>query len=92
MKKLFLALAFTGILGAASANTIASFTHVSVITVSGDEKKKKGDKKDAKTCTADAKATEKGGAKACCKEGAGHSCCHGAAPAKPAAPAEAPKK
>jgi hypothetical protein len=79
MKKLFLLFAFTGIVGAASATSIASFTKATVVSVAGDEKKgddkKKKDEKAA--CKKDAKACsgEKEGAKACSGEKAGKSCC-----------------
>ena len=74
MKKLFLLFAFTGIVGAASATTLVSFTKATVVTVAGDDKK--GDdkkKKDEKACCkkdANGKggcADGKGGTKACCK-------------------------
>jgi hypothetical protein len=79
MKKLFLLLAFTGIVAASSASTIASFTKGSVITLGdekkGDEKKKKEEKKscdkDHACCKKDAKAGTANGkteAKSCCKK------------------------
>ena len=63
MKKLFLLLAFTGIVGAASATTLVS-TKATVETVKGDDKK--GDdkkKKDKKEC-----CKKEGSAKACSGE------------------------
>ena len=76
MKKLFLLCAFTGIVGAASATTIATFTKASIVCTNGDDKK--GDdkkKKDEKACCkkdANGKggcADGKGGTKACCHKG-----------------------
>lgn len=66
MKKVFLLLAFTGILGAASASTILS-TKASIVMHAGDDKKgddKKKDKgKEKACCKKDAK-----GEKSCCKK------------------------
>jgi hypothetical protein len=100
MKKLFLMLAFTGMVGAASATTVASMTNVNV-TVGGEEKKdEKKKKKSAKSCCSkdaakagDAKAChgEKTEAKAGCKEGAAKSCCKAKAATATAA-AETEKK
>ena len=67
MKKLFLLLAFTGIVGAASATSIASINNTSVITLGGEEKK--GDdkkKKEEKAC-----CKKEGSAKACSGEAKG---------------------
>jgi hypothetical protein len=86
MKKLFLLLAFTGIVGAASATSIASIKNTSVITLGGEEKKgddkKKKEEKacckkegSAKACSGEAKGAE---AKACsgeAKGGEAKSCC-----------------
>lgn len=86
MKKLFLLLAFTGVVGAASANSIATITYSTVITLGGEEKKgddkKKKDEKScckkegsAKACSGEAKGAE---AKACsgeAKAGEAKSCC-----------------
>ena len=72
MKKLFLLLAFTGIVGAASATSVLALSHNTIVNhggddKKGDDKKKKKDKKEcckkdanAKTCTHDDK-------KSCCK-------------------------
>ena len=67
MKKLFLLVAFTGIVAAASANTFLALSKSTVIVL-GDDKKgddKKGDdkKKDGKSCC------KKDGGKSCCKKG-----------------------
>lgn len=67
MKKMFLLLAFTGILGAASAATIGS-SKVTIAIHNGDDKKggddKKKDKDKEKACC---KKDEKGN-KSCCKK------------------------
>lgn len=87
MKKLFLLVAFTGIVGASSAISVVALTKASVITLGGDEKKtddkKKGEKK------ACCKKGETGKACAGDKEGKGKACCHAktAAAATPATPA-----
>jgi hypothetical protein len=84
MKKLFLLLAFTGIVAASSASTIVSLTKANVTLgeeKKGDDKKKKEEKKscdkDHACCKKDAKAT--GGtaeAKTCSHDGKeGKSCC-----------------
>ncbi len=65
MKKLFLLLAFTGIVGAASASTIVSHAKGTVITL-GDEKKKK-DKKACSEKDATTKSCSKESKKSCCK-------------------------
>jgi hypothetical protein len=78
MKKLFLLVAFTGIVGASSASSIVALTKGTVITVGGDEKKdeKKKCEKGKACCKKDAKAGEEkvegktcshDGKKACCK-------------------------
>jgi len=77
MKKLFLALALTGFVGAAAINTVSAMTHAKICVNGGEEdKKKKGSKKCAKGAeccksktgaTADAKCT-KGEAKKCCSK------------------------
>jgi hypothetical protein len=95
MKKLFLLLAFTGIVAASSASTIVSLTKGTVITLGeekkGDEKKKKEEKKscdkDHACCKKDAKATGTAEAKTC-HDGKteGKSCCKKTAEAS-AAPA-----
>ncbi len=72
MKKMFLMLAFTGIVGASVANTLSVMNNTAVITLSGDkkgdDKKKKEDEK-AKACHdgKDEKAGCAGGSKSCCK-------------------------
>lgn len=68
MKKLFLLLAFTGIVGAASANTFLALSKATV-TVIGDDKKSDDKKKGEKSCNHDGKA-------ACCKKGEAKSCNH----------------
>jgi len=93
MKKLFLFVAFTGIVGATSASAITTFSKTSIVSVCGDDKKgddkKKKDekaccKKDAggKTCSHDAKD-----GKVCCKGKAGETAGTAPSTAKPAAPA-----
>jgi len=81
MKKLFLLLAFTGIVGASSAISISALTKGTVIVHKGDEKKKT-DKKKA-CCKKDAKGTaasdEKTEGKTCTHKG--KSCCHAKAEA-----------
>jgi hypothetical protein len=71
MKKLFLLIAFTGIVGAASASSLVAFNKATVITNGGDEKKdeKKKCDKDKACC----KKGEKSG-KAC--SGEKGKCCH----------------
>lgn len=82
MKKLFLLVAFTGIVGASSALSVAALTKGTVVTLRGDEKKdekKKCDKKKAcckKGETAKACSGEKTEAKTCSHGDAkGKSCC-----------------
>ena len=82
MKKLFLALALTGIVGVASVNTIAAITHSKVVVGGGEEDKKKKDKckKDKSCCksqtgaTADAKCTN-GETKKCCSSATSQKTC-----------------
>jgi hypothetical protein len=98
MKKLFVLLAFTGIMGSAAASTVANFASTSVVSMIGEEKK--GDdkkKKDEKACCKkDAKAEgkacagEKTETKACAKEG--KSCCKAKAEAAATPAAEPVKK
>ena len=59
MKKLFLLAAFTGIVGAASANTLITLSKGTVIVLGDDKKDDK--KKDGKSCC-------KKDGKACCKK------------------------
>ena len=69
MKKIFLLLAFTGILGAASASTISSVSKATIVVTNGDDKKgddKKKDK-DKACCKKDAKCANQKD-KACCKK------------------------
>ncbi len=86
MKKLFLALALTGMVSAVSASTIASLNNSAIVTVLGDNKgDDKGKKKDCckkgeekacckgkatKACAKDEKSCKKGEKKACCKKDA----------------------
>ncbi|MBN8702906.1 MAG: hypothetical protein J0M08_07565 [Bacteroidetes bacterium] len=80
MKKLFLLLAFAGIVGATSSNMIAASFGTKATVVNHDDKKdkkkdccKKGDKKacakdaNGKACAKDEKSCSKGEKKACCK-------------------------
>jgi uncharacterized protein YfaQ (DUF2300 family) len=84
MKKLFLLVAFTGIVGAASATSFASLTKVAIVTFKGDDKKKE----EKKSCC---KKDEKG--KTCTGEGEKKSCCKAkAGEEKKADTAPAPKK
>jgi hypothetical protein len=75
MKKLFLLLAFTGIVSAASANSIAIFTKSTITATVGDDKK--GD--DKKAC-----CKKDGNGKSGCADGKGgtKSCCHAKTEAK----------
>ena len=70
MKKLFLMLAFTGMVTAVSASTVSALSHTSIAITVGDDKKgdDKNKKKD-KSCSKDEKA--------CCKKDASgkKSCC-----------------
>ena len=77
MKKIFLVLAFAGMVGGVSATTVSSLTNSNVIAFvkEGDDKDKK--KKSEKSCckkTDDKKACanegSKAGAKSCCKKDA----------------------
>lgn len=102
MKKLFLLFAFTGIVGASSAVTVAALTKGTVIALGGEEKKdekKKCDKKKAcckKDETAAASTTSDGKAevKSCHGgETKGKACCKGKAEAKAdVVPAATPAK
>lgn len=87
MKKLFLALALTGFVGAASINTLCAMTHSKVVVTGSEEDKnkkkdKKDCKKDAKCCSKDAPTASAADKKACaegktCSKGT--SCCHAGA-------------
>ncbi len=79
MKKLFLLLAFTGIVGAASANTFLALSKATVVVL-GDDKKGDEKKKEEKSCC------KKGGDKSCCKKGETKS----TGEAKPASDAKTP--
>jgi hypothetical protein len=72
MKKIFLLLAFTGILGAASA-TVVSSAKATITVNNGDDKKagddKKKDKDKEKACC----KKDANGNKACCKKKEGES-------------------
>lgn len=94
MKKLFLLIAFSGIVAASSALTISSLTKTVTVTIGGEEKK------DKKKCDKDKACCKKGGesAKACsgekkeaksCSGAAGEAkaCCKGKTAAKAEAPA-----
>jgi hypothetical protein len=95
MKKLFLLIAFTGIVGASSALSVSALTKGTVITLGGEEKKE-----EKKKCDKDKACCKKGeSAKACsgekaegksCSKGEGKSCCK--AKAHSEAPAVAPEK
>jgi hypothetical protein len=98
MKKLFLLVAFTGIVAASSASTLVSLTKGTVITLGeekkGDEKKKKKKKSSEKACCKKdgAAASEaKAEGKSCHSEAKaeGKSCCKKTAEAS-AAPAATP--
>ena len=67
MKKLFFALALTGIVGAVSVNTVSAMTHSKVVVNCGEEDKKKKDKKE---CKKDGKCSSANGEKKCCHAGA----------------------
>lgn len=94
MKKLFLLIAFSGIVAASSALTISSLTKTATVTIGGEEKK------DKKKCDKDKACCKKGGesAKACSGEKAEAKSCSGGAAGqtkacckgKTAAKAEAP--
>jgi len=64
MKKLFFALALTGIVGAASVNTVSAMTHSKVVVNCGGDEKKEKDKKE---CKKDGKCSN--GEKKCCHSG-----------------------
>lgn len=104
MKKLFLLIAFTGIVGASSALSVVSLTKGTFITVGGEEKKdeKKKCDKDKACCKKDANAKACSGAgeptkvegKACSGEMKGKTCCKGktTAVASPTVPSSAPSE
>ncbi len=74
MKKLFLAFALIGIVGAVSVNTVSAMTHAKVIVGGGEEcKHKKGEKCSKEkgccksgTASTDAKCSSASGEKKCC--------------------------
>ena len=89
MKKVFLLVAFTGIVGAASAASFVSLTKTAIVEFRGDDKKKeekkaccKKDGKDEK-----GKTCAEGEKKSCCKKGGEKT-----AAIAPATPAPAPTK
>ncbi len=88
MKKLFIVLALTGLVGTASAKAVASFTGTKIEMVKGgDDKKKKKKSKKADCSTTGAAAN----GKACSKDGQAGGCCKDKQAAQPApAPAPAP--
>lgn len=61
MKKIFLLLAFTGIVGAASATSLSALTNETVITLGGDDKKKEEKKKCEKKSCCKSKQTAQAG-------------------------------
>ena len=81
MKKLFLLVAFTGIVGASSAMSVVALTKSSVITI-GDEKKDDKKKDEKKACC------KKGEKRKTCSgdksEAKGKACCHAKTTATPA--------
>lgn len=90
MKKIFLLLAFAGIVGASSANTFVRLNKATTVTFKQDEKKKKDCCKKDKNH--DCSKHEKGkchsdSTKSCTKQNKGKKdCCkHGATPAVPPA-------
>ena len=87
MKKLFLLVAFTGIVGASSAISVVALTKASVINVGGDEKKSDDKKKDEKKACC--KKGEKG--KTCSGDKKEKACCHAKTAATPAPVAPATK-
>ncbi|HEY4800093.1 MAG TPA: hypothetical protein VII99_13520 [Bacteroidia bacterium] len=72
MKKLFLALALTGFVGAVTVNTASAISHSKVIMKGGDDDKAKKDKKSKDKCcksdgkSADGKCSSSNGEKKCC--------------------------
>jgi hypothetical protein len=88
MKKLFLLFALAGIVGAASATTLSSYTKATIVNVGGDEKKGGDDKK--KKCEDGKKKDEK----SCCKKDAAGkgSCCKDKHEAEAKTPASTPSK
>lgn len=78
MKKLFLLVAFTGIVGASSAMSVVALTKSSVIAI-GDEKKDDKKKDEKKACC---KKGEK--EKTCAGDKKGKACCHAKTTATPA--------
>ena len=70
MKKLFLMLAFTGMVTAVSASAVSAFTGTSIVTVIGDDKKC-DDKDKKKACSKEEKSgcckKKEDGKKSCCK-------------------------
>lgn len=85
MKKLFVVLALAGLVGTASAATVATITKTEIVTVKGGDKKKKKKEKKAEC----AKGNEANG-KACSKEGQAGGCCKDKQQAAAPAPAPVP--
>ena len=70
MKKLFLMLAFTGMVTAVSASTVSALTNTSIVSVIGDDKKGDDKGKKKKSCSKDEKSCckkDESGKKSCCK-------------------------
>jgi|ERR1035437_1425912 hypothetical protein len=88
MKKLFFALALTGIVGAASVNTVSAMTHSKIVVAGGGDEKKKKKKcdKDKASCKGEGTASSDGkcaaGEKKCCHAGAKSTDAKTAAPDK----------
>ncbi len=80
MRKIFLLVAFTGIVGASSATSIVSLTKSTIVEFKGDDKKKE----DKKACC---KKDEK---KKACAEGEKKACCKAKGEKAEVAPAAAP--
>ncbi|MCU0432874.1 MAG: hypothetical protein MUC87_05420 [Bacteroidia bacterium] len=94
MKKFFIVLALTGLVGTASAATVATFTGTKVEFVKGDDKKKKKKGKKAECCSSQqGAAASSSNGKACSKDGAAAGgCCKDKQAAQPApAPAAKPQ-
>jgi hypothetical protein len=78
MKKIFIALAISGLFASSTINTISAATHIKVFANGGEEDKCKKDKKEKKCCSKDASASASD--KKACSEGKvcskGEKCCH----------------
>lgn len=76
MKNLFLALALTGFVGAASINTVSAFASAKMTVGGGEEcKKDKKCKKGSACCKAKTTATASTEKKSCSSTNAGRKCC-----------------